>query len=114
MAELPEDIISHVLELQKQLLIIINQATLTSYAILENYGETETTLFALEDLDNARDRANIYYNRLHTIMGIIAETQPNASRAMLELLERSINETQATIAATEATINEEKRGFNLS
>lgn len=46
--------------------IIINQATLTSYAILENYGETETTLFALEDLDNARDRANIYYNRLHS------------------------------------------------
>ncbi|MDJ0579894.1 hypothetical protein [Crocosphaera sp.] len=47
-------------------------------------------------------------------MGRIAETQPNASRAMLELLERSIDETQATIAATEATINEEKRGFNLS
>ena len=32
---------------------------------------------------------------------------------MLELLNRSIDEAQATIAATEATVNEEKRSFDL-
>ncbi len=38
----------------------------------------------------------------------ISEAQPFASSAMLELLNRSIDEAQATIAATEATVNEEK------
>lgn len=33
---------------------------------------------------------------------------------MLELLERSIEEAQATIAASEGTIKDEKRNWNLS
>jgi len=43
----------------------------------------------------------------------ISEAQPFASSAMLELLSRSIDEAQATIAATEATVNEEKRSFGF-
>ena len=48
------------------------------YRILEIYGETETTIIALDDLDNARDRAYTYYSRLHNILGKIAECQPFA------------------------------------
>jgi uncharacterized protein YPO0396 len=113
MANLSEKITTNVLELQRQLLSVINEATATSYIILQTYGETETTLIALDDLDNARERANTYYSRLHTLLSRIAEAQPIASNAMLELLNRSIDEAQATIAATEATIREEKRGFNI-
>jgi hypothetical protein len=114
MANLSEKITTNVLELQRQLLSVINEATATSYIILQTYGETETTLIALDDLDNARERANTYYSRLHTLLSRIAEAQPIASSAMLEeLLNRSIDEAQATIAATEATIREEKRRFNI-
>ena len=42
-----------------------------------------------------------------------ADAQPIASNAMLELLEQSIDEAQATIDASEATINEEKRNWDL-
>lgn len=113
MAGLPEEITNIVLELLKELLIIINEATATNYIILETYGETETTIIALDDLDNAKDRAYIYYSRLHNILGKIAESQPIANNAMLNLLDRSIEEAQWTIEATKATIREEKRSFNL-
>ena len=48
-----------------------------------------------------------------TLLERISDAQPFASSAMLELLNRSIDEAQATIAATEATVNEEKRSFDL-
>ena len=55
-----------------------------------------------------RDRARAYYGRLGTLLERISEAQHFASSAMLELLNRSIDKAQATIAATEATVNEEK------
>lgn len=113
MAELPEDITITVLELQRQLLSIVHQATATTFAILESYGETEVTVIPLEDLDNIKERANTYYSRFSTLLIRIAEAQPSASNGILELLERSIEEAQATVAASEATIREEKRNLNL-
>ncbi len=113
MAKLPEEITKIVLQLQEQLLTIIDETTATSYLILQSYGETETTIIALDDLDNARERAETYYSRLHNLLGKIAETQPIANNAMLNLLNRSIEEAQGTIAATKATIREEKRSFDL-
>ncbi len=81
---------------------------------MEIYGETETTIIALDDLDSARDRAYTYYSRLHNILSRIAESQPIATNAMLTLLNRSISEAEGTIEATQATIIEEKRSFDLS
>lgn len=60
MAQLPEETTTVVLELQRQLLVIIHQATAVSFLILERYGETETTLTDLEQLDNTRERADTY------------------------------------------------------
>jgi GTP1/Obg family GTP-binding protein len=113
MAELSRQTITTVFALQQELLGIINEATATAYRILEIYGETDTSLLAFDDLDNARDRARAYYGRLGTLLERISEAQPFASNAMLELLDRSIDEAQATIATTEATVKEEKRSFDL-
>lgn len=113
MAELSENIITTVLSLQRQLLFIVHQATATTFTILETYGETEVIVIPLEDLDNIKERANTYYSRFSTLLVRIAESQPLASNAILELLEHSIREAQATIAASEATIKEEKRNLNL-
>ncbi len=114
MAELPPEITTTVLELQRQLLSIIHKTTATAFILLESYGETEQTIVSLNDLDNIRERANTYYSRFYTLLLRIADSQPIASNAMLELLERSIEEAQANIAASEATIREEKRNWNLS
>ena len=113
MAELPPEITITVLELQRQLLSIIHKTTANAFMLLESYGETEQTIVSLNDLDNIRERANTYYSRFYTLLLRIADSQPIASNAMLELLDRSIEEAQANIAASEATIREEKRNWNL-
>lgn len=113
MAQLSEETISTVLNLQRRLLVIIDLVTATQFMILEQYGETEITIIALDDLQNAQERADTYYSRFYTLLRQIAGSQPFADAAMLELLYRSINDAEATAAALEATIQEEKRNFNL-
>jgi hypothetical protein len=84
-----------------------------SFLILERHGETETTLTDLEQLDNTRDRADAYYSRFFTILRRIAETQPIADSAMMDLLLVAIAEAQLTVDALEATLTETKRDWNL-
>ncbi|WP_404783983.1 hypothetical protein [Altericista sp. CCNU0014] len=112
MARLPEEITTVVLELQRRLLGILHQATALSFLILERYGETETTLTDLEQLDNTRDRADAYYSRFFTILRRISEAQPIVDSAMLDLLMVAAEE-QVTVNALEATLAETKRDWNL-
>jgi hypothetical protein len=114
MAELPPEQITTVLELQQRLLSIIHQATTTGFTIIDLYGETEPTIIAQDQLQNVRERATTYYSRFYTLLLRIAESYPTAPRAMLELLTRSIDEAQAIADASEATIQEAKRDWNLS
>ena len=113
MAQLPEETITTVLNLQRRLLAIINQAAAIDFLILEQYGETEATLIDLEQLQNIQERADTYYTRFYTLLRRIAGSQPVAAPAMLELLYSSINDAQATADALEATIGEEKRNSNI-
>lgn len=113
MAALPETTITTVLALQRRLLAIIDRATATEMLIFDNYGETETTLIALNDLHNVQERADTYYSRFYTLLRQIASSQPIANPALLELLHRSIDDAEATSNALEATIQEEKRNFNI-
>lgn len=115
MAQLPEETTT-VLNLQCRLLAIIDRSTAVQFIIFEQYGETETTIIALDDLQNVSERADTYYLRFYTLLRRIAGSQPYADAAMLELLYRSyrsIDEAQATANALEATIQEEKRNFNI-
>lgn len=104
MANLPDTTITNVLDLQRRLLKIINEATPVGFIILEQYGETETTLLDLEQLQNSRERANTYYSRFYILLLEIAESQPMATGAMLDLLACSIEEAQVTIDALEASV----------
>lgn len=114
MANLPDETITTVLDLQRRLLQLINQATAAGFIILELYGETEATIPDLEILQNARERATSYYIRLYRLLLQIAESQPVATSATLNLLAQSIAETQAIADASEATIQEAKRDWNIS
>jgi hypothetical protein len=113
MAQLPEETTAVVLELPRRLLGILYQAKALGFLILERYGETETTLTDLEQLDNTRDRADLYYSRFFTILRRISEAQPIADSAMLDLLMVAITEAQITVDALEATLAETKRDWNL-
>lgn len=95
------------------MLSIIHQATTAGFTIIEQYGETEAAIIAQDQLQNSRDRATTYYSRLQTLLLRIAESYPMAPRAMLELLTGSIEEAEAIADASEATIQEAKRDWNL-
>ena len=114
MANLPEETITIVLNLQRRLLQLINEATAAGFIILEQYGETKATILDLELLQNARERTTSYYVRLYRLLLQIAESQPAATSATLNLLDQSIAQTQAIADASQATVQEAKRDWNIS
>ncbi len=113
MAKLSDEIIISVLNLERKLLNGINEAKAIELAIFEIYGETEETGIVLEQLQNSVERLRNPYSRFCTLLLRIAEEQPLTSPAMLELLEQSIQQTQANLDAVEATIKEIKRDWKL-
>jgi hypothetical protein len=113
MAKLPEAIIGTVLHLQRQLLERIDDATATEFAIEQQFGETDETIDYFAQLQNAKERADSYYSRLYITLRRIYESQPLANRDTLELLARFMDEAEAVNAATDATVREIKRDFNL-
>lgn len=64
-------------------------------------------------MENVRERARAYYTRLYRLLFQISESQPLASSATINLLEQSIEDTQAIADASEASIQEIKRNWNL-
>ena len=113
MANLPEETLTTIFNLQKQLFRIINETTATEYNLLEQYGETSETLPELEELSNIRERARDAYTRLFRLSLNIAETQPVIDRSKLELLYRAIEQADLTVDALEISIQEIKNNWNL-
>jgi CRISPR/Cas system-associated protein Csm6 len=113
MAKLPEETITTIFNLQQRLLKRIDEATATAATIFEQFGETEITVSELEQLDNIRERATSSYSRLYTLLLRVAEYQPTATSATLNLLAQAMEQAQATNAASKATIQEIKRDLNL-
>ena len=82
---------------------------------MENrYGETPRTIGELEELKNARERLNQSYSRLNTLLLRILEAQPISANAMLDLWAKAIDNGQANLEAANASIQDIKRGWNLS
>lgn len=81
--------------------------------IFEQFGETEITIPALEQLQNARQRLTEPYSRLCTLLLRVAESQPTAPAVMLNLLAQTIEQAQAAVDASQASIREAKKDFDL-
>jgi hypothetical protein len=114
MADLSERTLRTVFDLQRHLLKMINEATKYAFIIFEQFGETEETMPELNELENVRERSTSYHIRLYRLLLQVAESQPIATSATLDLLAESIAQTQALADAGEASIQEIKRNWNLS
>ena len=114
MANLPEETLITVFELQKQLFKIINEATATDYNLAEQYGEISATVPELEELQNIRERARDTYTRLFRLLLNIGEAQPEINQSTLQLLYRAIEQANLTISALEVSIKEIRNNWNLS
>ncbi len=114
MANLPEETLTQIFDLQKQLFKIINDATATDFNLLEKYGETSATLPELDELQNIKERARDAYSLLFGLLLNIGEAQPEINPSTLELLYRAIEQADLTVNALEVSIKEIKNNWNLS
>ncbi|MBV8882931.1 MAG: hypothetical protein JO235_02875 [Chroococcidiopsidaceae cyanobacterium CP_BM_RX_35] len=113
MAKLTNETFNISFNLLRQFLKHIDSATAVEAAIFEQFGETEETIYELEQLQNIRERATSSYTRLHVLLLRIAEAQPVAAPATIDLLTRSIEQAQATNAAADASLHEIKQNREL-
>ncbi|MDB9512827.1 hypothetical protein PN499_16685 [Kamptonema animale CS-326] len=113
MALLPDETIIIVQNLQRDILERLHAVTATEFSIQELFGEISEMLDYFEQLQNAKERLYTYYRRFYITLQQIYEAQPLASRDMLILLTRYIDEAEATAASTEATVQEIRRDINL-
>jgi hypothetical protein len=113
MADLSEETLTTVFDLQRRLLKILNEATKCAFMIFQQYGEIEATMPDLGILENVKERSTSSCTRLHRLLLQISDSQPTADSATLELLSRSIEQIQASTDAGEATVQEVKRDWNL-
>lgn len=114
MAHLPDDTITTILNLQRRFLEILDATTALDFAILDRFGETDATISELDQLQSIKDRAISSSYRLYTLSIRIAESQPVASNATLELMAQSITVAQGNADALEVSLLEIRRDYNLS
>lgn len=112
MAKIPEATVQVIFDLQRKLLERIDEATATEVIVFEQFGEDRARL-ELEQLQNAKERARSSYSRLYTLLLRVAEAQPVANSATLDLLAQSIEQAAAINSASQASIQEIKRDWNL-
>jgi nitric oxide reductase activation protein len=102
------------LSLQLQLLIGIDEAAATAWALFNKEGETEFTTEALDQLQNAVERLKDRYSRLSILLLRVAKAQPVTFNAMLNLLQQTIDSGQGAEAATKASVQEIKIDWGLA
>ena len=113
MAKLPDEILTRIFLLQRQLIERLEETAAVEATILELFGETEATIPELDELVNIKERLIDSYSRLSALLLRTAQAQPNAPSAMLELLYESIERGQAIADASLANVLEIKRNWNL-
>jgi hypothetical protein len=111
-AKLPDPVITNIFTLQRQIIESIDTTTALEFRLLEQIGETAETLPELEELQSIRERLLSPYSRLHTLVLKAAQSQPVAPNDVLNLLYKSIESTEAALAASIASLEEIQRNWN--
>lgn len=114
MARLPIEVAETIWTLKRQLLEIIDAATAAEETIFRNLGETELTIVVLDELKRVSERATPWFTRLSNSQVRIAESQPEITFDMLDLLNQTIGQIQIELPALERSIQEVKQDWNLS
>jgi hypothetical protein len=111
-AKLPAPVLTNIFTLQRQIIESIDTTTALEFRLLAQMGETAETLPELEELQSIRERLLSPYSRLHTLVLKAAQSQPVAPNDVLNLLYRSIESTEAALAASIASLQEIQRNWN--
>jgi hypothetical protein len=112
MAQIPEEILVSFLDILRQLLLIVNECSSVEYQILQQYGETEMTIDALESLADIRQRVSERYSQLTNAVLRLASIQPRATGDSLTIISNRIVNIQNTIPAFLRSIEEIKNDWS--
>ncbi len=113
MANLPSETLTKVFYLQRKLFEIINESTAVDYNLIQQFGENDQTISELDELQNIKERSRDSYNRLSRLLLMVAEAQPQADQDRLNLLYRSIQKTEASLEALNASTQEIKNNWSI-
>ena len=113
MAKLSPEINNTLSSIKQTLLEIIDEATATEYILFETRGETNETISLLDEMKNVSIQATERYFQLSKLEVGIAEAQPIATNAMINLLTQAIEQNQMRIPAWQRSIQEVKLEWQL-
>jgi hypothetical protein len=111
-AKLPDETITQILTLQRELFECLDSCTATELWLFSRAGETAETIPELEELQNIKERLASSCSRLHNILLRVYQSQPIAPNDMLNLLYGSIETAQASLDAGIANLREIRRNWN--
>jgi hypothetical protein len=111
-AKLPDSVISNLFIVKRRLAECVDRTTAMEFRLFEQVGETSETLSEFEELQNVEERLMVSYNRLHTLLLKVSQSQPIPSEDMLNLLYQAIEVAEATLDASVATLQEIQRDWN--
>jgi hypothetical protein len=113
MAKISSELMSDLASLQQLLLESVNEAKLSEYLLLENFGETDNTISSLDELTVIALQASELYTQISRLLLQISEIQPAITPAMLELLSERVSTIENRVPALQQSIKEIKLDWGL-
>lgn len=113
MAKLPLEYRAVIWELKQRLLDIIDEAKAAEFNLLHSWGETDSTIIALEQLTEIAQQAVERFSQISILQIRIAESQPAAGADLLRLLDERVKTIQNRVVALERSTQEIKSDWNL-
>jgi hypothetical protein len=113
MAKLGPETTEIINRLRQEAFDIVDEATALEFKIFDRFGETEQVFSYMAEMKNVSEEAITLLSRLSTLQLQVAQSQPTAAPAMLELLEQAIQRTLVRIPALERSIQEVKMEWNF-
>ena len=114
MGKLKPETAQTIWDLQKQLLEIIDTAKTLELSLFESFGETDRSVIYLNELQSIAEQATDRFSRFSTFQSRIANAQPPVPSDIIELVNRTIENTQQKIPALERSIQEIREEGELS
>ena len=112
MAKLPDSLITNIFSLQRQLVECIDATTAMEFRLFEQLGETAETKPELDELQNIKERLLSSHSRLYNLLLRVSQSQPIASKGVLDLLYESIELAQACLDTSIASLQDIQRNWN--
>lgn len=104
MAKLSREINKTLSSIKQTLLEIIDEAMAVEFILFEIRGETDETISFLDEMKNVSIQAEDRYFQLSKLEVSIAQAQPTASNAMINLLTQMIEQNPMRIPAWQCSI----------